>query len=351
MQDYLNVFIDEEYPSFLDKYLSVKTLKRIQHVTQFCGCDYTGIYNPRFRFTRFDHSLVVGHMTWHFTHDKKACIAALLHDVATPCFAHAIDYAMGDYMEQESSERSLVDVVSEDEELLSLLAQDGISLADLKDLSSYPALENKSPRLCTDRLDGVLHTTYVWLNEGSIFEVAKVYGDMCMLTGEDGKSEIGFRSLEAALEFVRMTETYALELQGNRDKFILEYVARVVKAAIENGLFSIDDLYRVREEEIVDILRDNFESWRVFEGARQVCEQEMRPEGLSVSVEVKKRNVIPLVKWGTGAKRIDEVSEEARQIYERISRYRSKKYAFVPGIDSLSLVRTKRFAFDKKGNL
>ena len=49
MQDYLNIFIDkDEYPSFIDNYLNTKTMVRLKYITQFCGCDYTNIYNPLF---------------------------------------------------------------------------------------------------------------------------------------------------------------------------------------------------------------------------------------------------------------------------------------------------------------
>ncbi len=81
MQEYMNLFIDKEYPTFLDKYFSTKTLKRLKYVTQFCGADYTKLYSPTCLYTRYDHSIVVAHMTWHFNHDKVATIVALLHDV------------------------------------------------------------------------------------------------------------------------------------------------------------------------------------------------------------------------------------------------------------------------------
>ena len=74
MDAYLKLFIDKEYPFFLDKYLNTKTLLRLKGVTQFCGCDYTKLYSPRFLYTRYLHSLVVAHMTWHFTHDKKEAV-------------------------------------------------------------------------------------------------------------------------------------------------------------------------------------------------------------------------------------------------------------------------------------
>ena len=161
VNEYLNIFIDNEYPYFIDKYLQAQTLCRLKDVTQFCGCDYTKLYSPLFLFTRFDHSLVVAHMTWHFTHDKKATIAALLHDVGTPCFAHCIDYVFGDYWNQESSEKDIIDIIKQDSMLQHCLEDDRISLDDLQDLAKYPILENKSPKLCTDRLDGVLHTCYI----------------------------------------------------------------------------------------------------------------------------------------------------------------------------------------------
>ena len=113
MNEYLQLFIDEEYPYFIDKYLDTKTLNRLKYVTQFCGCDYTDLYSPLFLYTRYDHSLVVAHMTWHFTHNKKETIAALLHDVGTPCFAHCIDYVFGDYLKQETSEKKITDKQNE----------------------------------------------------------------------------------------------------------------------------------------------------------------------------------------------------------------------------------------------
>lgn len=53
-------------------------------------------------------------MTWHFTHDKKETLAALLHDIGTPCFAHTIDFLLGDSINQESSEETLSDVIARD---------------------------------------------------------------------------------------------------------------------------------------------------------------------------------------------------------------------------------------------
>ena len=254
MNDYINIFIDSEYPKFLDKYLNTKTMERIKYVTQFCGCDYTRLYSPLFLYTRFDHSLVVAHMTWHFTHDKESTIVALLHDVGTPCFAHTIDYVYGDYLNQESSERKIVDMLKDDEEIINYLKEDGISLNCLNDLTKYPLLENKAPRLCCDRLDGVLHTCYIWLHTHKLSQIKEVYDDMCVLNNEDNVMEIGFNNVSIALKFCQMVSIYAKELQGNKDKYVMKYISELVKKASEKRLITLDDLYSKKEEEIVQVL-------------------------------------------------------------------------------------------------
>lgn len=59
MQEYLTLFQDKEYPYFLDKYLETKTLTRIKHVTQFCGCDYTKLYSPKIVPNFYIHVLTI----------------------------------------------------------------------------------------------------------------------------------------------------------------------------------------------------------------------------------------------------------------------------------------------------
>lgn len=332
MKEYLSIFIDKEYPTFLDKYFNTNTLKRIKEVTQFCGCDYTKLYSPLFFYTRFDHSLVVAHMTWHFTHDKKQTIAALLHDIGTPCFAHTIDYVFGDYMKQESSEKQITDLIMKDKELLNFLREDGISIKDLEDLSKYPILENKSPKLCTDRLDGVLHTCYIWLHTNTLEEIKEVYDDMTVLTNEDGNLEIGFSSINIANQFVKMNIVYAKELQGNKDKYVMKYISEIVKKAVANQYITLEDLYHKKESEIIDVFRRYFPSWKSFEKVTSLVRTEDTPTNFYVSFQTKKRNTIPLVRVEKGSKRITDISEEAYQLYQELKDYKDTTYAYTEEI-------------------
>ena len=334
MQEYLNLFIDEEYPMFIDKYLDTKTLQRLKYITQFCGCDYTKLYSPLFLYTRFNHSLVVAHMTWHFSHDKKQTIVALLHDAGTPCFAHCIDYVFGDYLNQESSEKNIVDLIKQDSEIQKYLKDDGLTLEDLSNFDSYCILENKSPRLCTDRLDGVLHTCYIWLHTHSLEDIKKVYDNIIVLKNEDNNLEIGFKNSETANLFVDMVYNYAKELQGNVDKYVMKYVSELVKIACSNNLITLEDLYTKKEKEICDIFSHNFKSWINFKNATDLkCVDVLPKNNFYISLETKKRNTVPLVMCENENKRVTEVSDYANNIYANLNLYRDTTYAYLEEIE------------------
>lgn len=336
MRHYLNVFIDKEYPNFIDKYLKTKSLNRLKHVTQFCGCDYTRLYQPRFLYTRYDHSLVVAHMTWHFTKNKKETIAALLHDVGTPCFAHCIDYVFNDYIKQESSERKIVDIIKQDKEILDYLREDDLSLEELDTFSNYHILENKSPQLCTDRLDGVLHTCYIWLHTHSIEQIKEVYDNMLILLNEYGYPEIGFQDLEIAEKFVLMVYNYAKELRGNTDKYVMKYISEVVKLTVERKLITLEDLYTKREKDICSVFASNFSSWRYFNEAEFIDRQDEQPNDVFyISFDTKKRNTIPLVQISAASERIIDVSEYSRKLYKSLEEYKDSKYAYVKKIKNI----------------
>lgn len=336
MQQYLNIFIDKDYPDFIDKYLNTSTLNRLKYITQFCGCDYTNLYSPLFKYSRFDHSLVVAHMTWHFTHDKKETIVALLHDIGTPCFAHCIDYVFGDYLVQESSEKSIVEIINKDKEIQNYLKEDSITMDDLNNYPNYHILENKSPRLCTDRLDGVLHTCYVWLHTHSLEQIKEVYNDITILTNEDNIPEIGFKSIAAANKFVSMVYNYALELLGNTDKYVIKYVSEIVKLSFEKNLITLEDLYIKKEDEICNIFENNFSSWEKFKKANKLVRTNKKPSNnFYISYEAKKRNTIPLIDVSGKIKRIEEVSKYAKKIYTELRKYKDSTYAYVQEIEKI----------------
>ncbi|MBO5095998.1 MAG: HD domain-containing protein [Bacilli bacterium] len=335
MDELIKIFKDDIYPEFIDKYLNTKTLDRIKYVSQFCGCDYTNLYNTKFYYSRYDHSLVVAHMTWHFTHDKNATIAALLHDVGTPCFAHSIDYVFGDYINQESSEKDIIEIIKKDEELLQYLNEDNIFLKDLQDLTKYPILENKTPKLCTDRLDGVLGTCYIWLQTHSLDELKEIYDNLTILENDEGIPELGFKDIDICQKFVDMILVYAKELQGNTDKYTMKYISEVIKIAVERNLITLEDLYTLKESEIISILFYNFDTWNIFENATELIRTNEEPENFYASFNTKKRNVIPLVINENKVDRIIDISSEIKIKYDEFNNYKDTNYAYLKRIKKI----------------
>ena len=139
-------------------------------------------------------------------------------------------------------------MVKKDKELVNYLIEDGICLEELEQLKLYSILENKSPQLCTDRLDGVLHTCYIWLHAHSLEEIKEVYDHLIVSENEQGNKEIGLDDIVVAEKFVAMIFTYAKELQGNTDKYVMNYISEIVKLAVQKGLISLEELYIKKEE-------------------------------------------------------------------------------------------------------
>ena len=91
----------------------------------------------------------------------------------------------------------------------------------------------------------------------------------------------------------------------------------------------MEDLYVKREEEIIRVFQEFFLSWNNFKNAECLVRTNQKPEGFYVSLDVKKRNVIPLIKVNQEVKRIVEVSSLAEEIYFELKNYHDTDFAYV----------------------
>ena len=89
-----------EIPGLLQELYETPPLCRLADVGMHCGCDYSSFPMFRFqpmaeqaeRYTRDLHSMGTALIVQHFTGDLKQRAAGLLHDIATPVFAHVVDF-------------------------------------------------------------------------------------------------------------------------------------------------------------------------------------------------------------------------------------------------------------------
>ena len=83
------------------------------------------------------------------------------------------------------------------------------------------------------------------------------------------------------------------------------------------------------------MLEKNIDSWNDFSNSTHVIGTNNKPYSYYVSLETKKRNVIPLVKISDGNIRINRILKEANRIYNKINNYKSKKYSYIKNIKSV----------------
>ena len=125
--------LEPDFPEFLNKYIQLPLLQRLSGIGLLCGSDWTKLFNNRFYYSRLDHSIGVALITWHFTHNKAQTIAGLLHDISTPVFSHVSDFRKGDALTQTATEEPTQALIRGDRELLKLLEEDGLTVAQVED--------------------------------------------------------------------------------------------------------------------------------------------------------------------------------------------------------------------------
>ena len=94
-------------------------------------------------YSRYQHSIGVALIVYHFTHDLRQTVAGLLHDIATPVFAHTIDFFHQDHLKQESTELDTKKVIEQDTVLVSLLHKYHLTIEDVCNYHLYPLADNE----------------------------------------------------------------------------------------------------------------------------------------------------------------------------------------------------------------
>lgn len=212
-----------EVPDWLKKYLDVPCLNRLKHVGYFCGMDYASkdIYAFNEKITRFDHSLSTALITLKFTDKREVILAALFHDVATPCFSHVIDYMNKDYLNQESTEEYTDKIILNDKELLKLLKEDGINPEDIINFKKYSLVDNDRPRLCADRFDGIILTSIGWTKNISSSDISELVNDLKIFVNENGFEEMGFSNYNIANKALYFSEEVDKLCHSNEDNYMM----------------------------------------------------------------------------------------------------------------------------------
>lgn len=312
--------LSKEFPDFLNDYINTKEMQHLSKSSISCGCNYTNIFKLKFFYTNLDHSIAVALIIWHFTHDKKQAIAGLLHDIATPAFKHCIDFLNGDHEFQESTEELTEKIISGSSEIMRLLNRDGIKIEEVVDYKLYPIADNDSPNLSSDRLEYTLANGFFWQPVWTLNEIKTIYDDLIVGVNELGNDELAFKSIDIATDFIKRASTIWPTWISTKDKISMQFIADTIFHMNEKGFISLEDLYVMSEEEIINKILNCEDSeislrFSSFMSAEKVLEsEEFIPSIYCKSIRSKKRYINPLVLVDNKYVRLSEVSFKAESM-------------------------------------
>ncbi len=293
---YKSLLINDGIPAFLLKYLKCPSLIRLKDIGYFCGMDYASkdIYDFGEYVSRFDHSLDVALITWNFTKDKKATLAGLFHDIATPCFSHVVDYMNKDYATQESTEELTEVVIKNDKELLRCLKEDDIKEEDISDFKKYPIVDNDRPKLCADRIDGVILTGLLWTKDLNKEDVDKILKNLTIYKNEEDILELGFLDYDIAKRVMEVSDNIDAYYHSNEDNYMMELLASLTKYAIKKEYLSYANLYILNEKDIHNIFEkiDNEDFKELYNKFKNIKKDEVPYQEMPY---IKKRDLKLLV--------------------------------------------------------
>ena len=232
-----------EIPEFLRRLAETPPMARLRQVGMNCGCEYTSF--PRFAgwapYSRFDHSVGVGLIVWHFTGDLRQSAAGLLHDAATPAFAHVVDFLHGDHLHQESTEARTAELIETSPELQVLLGEYGLATEDVADYHRYPIADNDSPQLSADRLEYTLGDLRCYGFAGAD-ALRAFYQDLTVWQDESGRPELAFRTLETACAFTEASLQTARVYVADEDRFAMQALADLLRDAVNRQVAPVPAL-------------------------------------------------------------------------------------------------------------
>lgn len=315
--------LEPDFPEFLNKYIQLPLLQRLSGIGLLCGSDWTKLFNNRFYYSRLDHSIGVALITWHFTHNKAQTIAGLLHDISTPVFSHVSDFRKGDALTQTATEEPTQALIRGDRELLKLLEEDGLTVAQVEDYHIYPVADNEIPQLSADRLEYMYPSGMALEGSWTLEQVAATYNDLEVLTNEKGEPELGFNTLELAELYCQKFCMTGHILQMNEDKITLQLLGQIMNKAVEEQVLQEDDFMTLSETQILTKLEASTASeklmqlYRTFRNMTEILHTDAplpAEDYFCISLKVKQRYINPLVKTKNGVLRLKEASNSASKI-------------------------------------
>ena len=260
-------------PDFIKSFAETPAMQRLKDVGMHCGCEYTSfpMFDGLDNYSRYKHSVGCSLIVWHFTQDRRQTIAALLHDIATPTFAHVVDFLNGDHLKQESTESGTTALIETSPEIMTKQREWGITLEEVADYHLYPIADNDSPKLSADRLEYTL-SNIVNYRIAPKEKVIQWYDHLVVGRNEEGEEELMFNDFKTAESFCLSALETSKIYVADEDRFAMQTLSELLYKHIARGVLTQNDLYKTESDVIALLHQDEeaFKDWERFKALRHI---------------------------------------------------------------------------------
>ena len=324
---YFNI-LESEFPEWLNEYINTKELLSQQYISVTCGTIYSNLFEKNFFFSSLDHSIAVALIIWHFTHDKKQTLSGLFHDIATPVFKHCVDFMNGDYIVQESTEDLTTEIIKNSKEIITLLRKDNINVSEVDNYHIYPIADNDTPKLAADRLEYSMSNALFIFKLIDLEKVKEIYNNIEIQKNEENEVELGFKTKKIARDFVRITSKLSMLYRDDKTIYSMQLLADILKRLKDNNKISINDLYKLKESDVIRIIENSEYSsiFNIWKNAKTVKVSKTKPNNVYyVHQKVKIRYIDPLF----NGERISKCCKTADKLIKNNLSYNTNNYVYL----------------------
>lgn len=179
------IYGDFELSGVIEELIHTSVFQRLKNIHQG-GAIF--LFNPKINQTRFDHSIGVMLLIKKLGGSIEEQIAGLIHDISHTAFSHLVDYVFEN--EEEDYHEKRFEEVLRDEELVSVLKNNGFEWSQFLEIEQYQILEYPLPNLSADRIDYTLRDLFQ-IGELSnqeidwFLESVQVFENRIVLTAEE----------------------------------------------------------------------------------------------------------------------------------------------------------------------
>ena len=181
--------------------------------------------------------------------------------------------------------------------------------------------------LSADRLEYSLSNDFLVYKFNTLDNIKRIYNDIEIQTNENGIIELGFKTKKIAREFVKNTSRLSICYRDDETIFYMQAIADILKKVSEEGLITKSDLYELKEEEVIDIIKKSKYGY-VYEelvNAPKLHTSLEEPNVYYVKHGSKIRYIDPLVK----GERISKVCKIAKNMIDKNLSYDMDKYVYL----------------------